>query len=554
MTTAVSPSFSRITRSIWGQALLVLLLFACCQVATSAVFFDGFLHTFSGINRMLFGENGAPGILTHVPYHGCSILLSAFLHPLFTLGLILLYVPFLFKKRFAKGLVISHTFADRLLVTVAALLLAWELGTYEYNYFLDHAFYFDRALLFILALLLFRFPVLVPVFLAFAFVYRSQFNYPVTGFPLFDKRLLYDLLVLFLSFWYIRILVPAFRIPFLFFALCLVASNYFASGFAKILISPHGTEWLLENKTSDLFANVRLRGWLDGTDPGTIASMRTFIEKSGFVFQCVVLLLELGAIFLLRSRRLAILVLVLLALMHAGIFIFGSMLFWKWMAIDLTLAAVLFFRKPAAENLFPGKKYFFLSIGIILLSFAWLRPYTIGWHDTPFNQYFTYEVEDDSGRVYALAKNELNPYHQWIQYDQFLFLVNRPCLRVSGFGYTNNYALASAIRNSGPDGITALENAKGEKQYSEEKKKEYNEFMQRFFVNRNKRIGRSFFPSALHAPHHLYNWSAENAYAGQAPVRIFRVIFNQTYTVGGETKTIRKELVDEILIPPWPVD
>lgn len=540
---------SRFTSTGYGQLICVLLLFAVLRVLSSAVFFDGFLHSFGSLNRLLFGKEAGPAVFGHLPYGDGSILFSALLHPVFLAALLLLYLPWFWawKKKLPP-----HGFSgsERVIAGVAALLLAWELCTYDYNYYLDRAFYADRIVLLLLALSLFRLPAIAPLFLAFAFVYRSQFNYPAGGFPLFDKRLLFDLLVMLISVRYVRLLIPDLKKNFLFFALAIVAANYFASGAAKLMISPHGTEWVFGNRLENLFMNVHLRGWRAEADDATIAGIRLFLSRFGVYFQVAVLLLELGAVFVLRSRKTALLLLPLLGLMHLGIFYFGSMLFWKWMLIDFTLAAVLFFDRRPAEAVFAGKKTFLPAATAVLLGFAWLQPFTIGWHDTKFNQYFTYEVEDDSGQIYRMEKNAFDPFHQWIQYDQFLFLVDRPCLRVSGFGYTNNYRLAAAIDRAGPAGMAALEQERGDNQYSPSRKQQYEAFMRQYFSNRNRRAGKDFFPARLHAPHHLYNHETGPVYEGQFRVSRFRVIFNQTYTQDGKTSLLRKETVSEIMIGP----
>ncbi len=549
MPSGVLIRVNRFTEKFSGQIILILVLFFICRLLCASIFYEGFLHTFERFNSFLFGINKAPAIFIHVPYFSSSVILSALTNLLFLLGLVLFCLPLYFKRKLLSTKENYYPSAAQWLVFASAFILAWELSTYNYNYYLNQAFYFDRLFLLLLSVLLLRYPILTPVFIAFAYLYRSQFNFPVDGFPLFDKRLLFDLLLMFTVYLYAQILIPAIKIPFLFFALCIVASNYFMSGVAKISMSPHGYEWLLYNNPGDLFLNVHLRGWLSLTPKETITGIYWFLNNNGKILQIFILLIELSGLFLFQSRKLALTFLILFCFMHLGIFIFGSMLFWKWMFVNLLLTFILFYKKGFLVNELFSRKYFMASLPIIITSFIWLRPVSIGWFDTPVNQFFTYEVEDKNGKIYELEKNEMNPYHQWFQYDRFLFLMNQKCLPVSGFGYVAQYKLALEIKNAGAEGYFKLEEKKGENSFDSLKKQNYEAFIKTYFLNRNKLLENTFILSKLSAPHHLYNSSAHLSYHNQEEVRVFRVIFNQFYSQKEKITLLNKKIIDEVLIP-----
>ncbi len=386
------------------------------------------------------------------------------------------------------------------------------------------------------------------MFIAFAYVYRSQFNYPVEGFPLYDKRLLFDLLVMFVAHVYTRLFIPSFKIPYVYFAICILASGYFMSGIIKIVLSPHGYEWLIYNNPTDLFHNVYYRGWLAHASSNTLNSITKFFNTYGKLFQASIFFIELLAVFILYSRKVGILILISLLCMHTGIFILAGFLFWKWMAIDFLLLFIYVYKSGfLLENTF-SKKYFKTSIFIICLGITWLQPIKFGWHDTPVNQFFTYEIEDDTGKTYAVEKNEMNPYQQWFQMERFLFLVNKPCLPLSGFGYTGSYSLAEKIKQVEPENFLELEKERGKNEYNITLKEKYDDFIKIYFKNRNKRGHQLFFPSIFMAPHHLYNSATGVVWKGQTPVKLFRVIFNQVYTKNGNLIWLNKQMVDEITI------
>lgn len=529
-------------RSLYAQVALFMLLYALVHLLCMRVFFQGFLGTF---NHWDFsGNETLSSLLTDTPFHSRSITLGSLLNPFFLVALVALYVPFWMRRNNFPPL----DRAEHFLLGVCAFVIAWELVTYDYNYYLGSAFWFDRILLLLLSIAIFRFPALIPLFIATAFVYRAQFNYPVAGFPLFDKRLLFDLLVLYLVHQYMRMLFPRFRPGLLYFALIIVASNYFFSGFDKLVAAPHGYEWLTENDSADLFNNVVLRGWLACADANTVDVLRAIIMKAGPVFQVIVLLLEVGVVLIFWKRRLAIFWLCALCVMHFGIFIFGSMLFWKWMVVDLVLVLWLIRRKKMFDEHYKRRGVLVFATCIVCLSAWWLKPISIAWHDTPYTQYFTYEVQDESGNWHAMDKNEMNPYHQWIQYDHFLFLVPDTVLDVSGFGYTADYALANTLRQPAVD-YAQLLHEKGEVKLDTTAKREYEEFIRGYFSNRNGRIDRKLFITALAPPHHLYTSVCdENAYTGNFKAAAFRVTLNCEVSAGSRHFPLKRVVADEIVI------
>ena len=534
----------KLSQSHYGKIFLVLVLFLFLSLVSLFVFYNGYLINFRLINEFIFFEN-IPAFLEHKPYHSFSILFSSLLHPYFLAGLSALYFPVIFFRKSFLSKEFVYQKSERLLVFAAAFLLTWELVTYDYNYYLGSAFYFDRILLIILTLALLRFPMVTPLFIAFAFVYRSQFNYPVSGFELYDKRLLFDILIMFVAFRYMKAFVAGFRFSFVWLVLCVVASNYFYTGIAKITMSPHGYEWVTQNNLSNLFLNVHLRGWMAGASDETIHSVWNFFNSFHTPLQILVLIIELSALFLLRSKKATIIILSASFLMHIGIFICGSMLFWKWMIIDALLIYLITTGRNIVEEI-RYRIFFGTSVIIIVFAFAWLRPLMIGWFDTPVNQFFTYEVEDNTGKTYQLTKNEMNPYHQWFQYDHFIFLADFECLSITGFGYTHNYELFSQLDTISENGLKYQCRSN---YYNPSKTEAYLDFIRVYFMNRNKLLGDHLFLTSLRAPYHLYGTAKGLLYNDQAPVTKFRVIYNLTFSSSGKTIELEKGVLHEVAIP-----
>lgn len=532
-------------RSTFGQVLLFVVVFAFCKWLWTFSFYSGFNGGFEQLGERM-GDPGLTGLLKFVPFYSGSIFLGAFWNPIYAAVLIFSAAPFFLQKKYFPANNYSFSKFERLFFALIALVIGWELATYDYNYYLDRAFHFDRALLIVLPVLIFRFPQLIILFVGFALAYRAQFNYPVDGFPMFDKRLLFDLLMCGVAIQYCRIFVKDFKLPVMYFVLCIIASAYFTSGLKKIMISPHGYEWVLNNDPLNLFNNVHLRGWLACSSESTIDSLRWTLNTFGDVFQWFILLIEVASAFLLSNRRIAIGLLLCFFAMHIGIFIFGSMLFWKWMIVDVAVCVVLWKNKIDVSSVFADRKMKLISVALIGTSFFWLKPIPIGWHDTNVNQYYTYEVLGTDGKTYQLDKNEMNPYHQWFQYDQFDFLSQQPSLPISGFGYTYDYHLASILQEADSSNIYDLT---APVNFDESKKEKYDNFIQEYFSVRNRRLGEDLLWTNVSPPHHLYSEVCENPYRGQIVVSKFRVMVNLVYTTENQSHVIVCDTIDEIVIP-----
>ncbi len=522
-------------------ALLLMVVFMVLHFCYFTCFYWGFLGTFEKLQGILASKLGLNwGALSNHPYHTFSITVGSFKNPLFIGGFLVLVVPLLKSYRTMAWHTFEHRHWVRLLVLIPALMLAWELTTYDYNHYLDQGFYVDRLLLLILLVLMYVHPVFVPLFLMVALLYRSQFNYPIGGFPLYDKRMLFDVLILFTAFLWVKVKYQLNSLHFIFMLLCLVAGNYFATGVAKLLVSPHGYEWALYNELHNLPINAVERGWK--VSPGLI----NFTKQWGTVLQVLTLLLEVGAILLLFKRRLTVLLLLGFTFMHLIIFINGSMLFWKWMAVDLLLVVVVYRLSKKGVVLFH-RAHFKWSLAIIALSFVWLQPFRIGWHETRFNQFYSYEVVGESGTVYQFEKNDFNPYHQLFHYDDFGYLLNEKLLRVSGFGYTFHHVLAQQIVTVGSEGIPALAMKEGKNKWEAQKAIAFDEFIQTFFQHRNERLHPSWY-THLKAPHHIYNCMKNSKYEGQEKVILVKVYFKQTYIQHDSVVVLRNDVIREIPI------
>lgn len=142
--------------------------------------------------------------------------------------------------------------------------------------------------------------------------------------------------------------VPTIFVHLLPLAAALQLGNYVASAWEKIRISPTWTEWLLHNRTETLvrvsdalgvWSPASALGLAEGTHD-TIAATRVLVNATTLAIE----FLPLVAVFRLRWMVAALL---LGAALHLGIFFATGLLFWKWIGLDLALAAGLWRMRDA---------------------------------------------------------------------------------------------------------------------------------------------------------------------------------------------------------------
>jgi hypothetical protein len=529
--------------------LLLLIAYVILHFIAFGVFYDGFETNFELISKKIPQPfTSLREAVLYRPFNSNFLLFSAFKNPIFLIVGYLFLHPFVWNLKQMKWQRFDYNQWIRFLCFFVAFLLCWELTTYDFNYYLNTGFYFDRLLLIVFMFGILIHPIFIPAFIITALLYRSQFNFPIGGFPLFDKRVLFDLMLVSYTFFIVNRFVKIKTATFFFFVFCIIGGNYFSTFQAKILNSPHGVEWLLENKLNWLLLNAHSRGWMNFLGDESLYKLAVFLEKWSVILQALVLIIEGSAIFILFKRSISKYILTGFILMHYAIFSIGSMLFWKWMAIDLFM--ILFLWKAPKEllNELFSKPMKWASVVIIFFASVIFQNYLIGWHDTPYNQLYTYEVVGEDGETYAFSKNEFNPYHQLIQHDKFNYLNLNKVLKVSGFGYTSKYPLAKTIRKSSWNEVLQLKKRFGKIEFDEVRKAEYIDFLQQYFSHYNEKLNNTRFNYLFSAPHHIYNEEAERRYDRQTKVKVFKVFYDEYFIEGNVSNLKSRTPVLEVKI------
>ncbi|PCJ86706.1 MAG: hypothetical protein COA57_05715 [Flavobacteriales bacterium] len=529
-------ALKQLIRSIQQRPAFATLLMLPVYFVFHTVFFQVFYEGRLGFSQTTLHIDFANQL--HESYYSFSILanyLSVFV-PAFVFALLLLPLCLFYRKIKWNQIEAGNYFRWFVLAITAVLL--WFLESYDYNYYIDNGHEADRLLLLVLALLVFYHPLFVSPFTVLALLFRSQFDFPVGGFPLFDIRLLFDLLIMFYCYLLFRIIFNLRAVNLLLLTCCLLASNYFFSGVKKLFNSPFSDTWAVSNNLGDLLTNCSLRGW--PVSNGVIS----FANEYSVLLQLIVIAIELSALFILFRKKVSIFILLGIIIMHESIFALTGLFFWKWMLVDAALIALLLLLpKNFLDELF-SKSNFRLSLCIIAIAFFFFSPLKISWHDTPFTQFFSYEAVGESGKIYPMNKNDFKPFDQYFQYDALLYLVNESLLPVSGFGYTPAYQTARAIRQTNSEKIGEVEKTLGKNYFDEQKANDFDSFIRKYFKTLNKRMEKHTV-NLIAAPAHVMHAENQKYLQPDEKVVQLRVIFVKYFNVKGkpvklEEKTIRQ--------------
>ncbi|GEM_PF-2635115 len=523
-----------------AKAILFMVVIKLVSTLFYGCYYFFFTNTAPKLDAYVSNQLGwSLYFLKLTPYLDSSFLISSFKSPTTWLGVIVLVYLIRQRKKISwNGLGVGKNI--RLLFILPGLLLCWELLTYDYNYYLDHSFLLERALMVLLLALIWFHPIYATGFLIVTLLFRAQFDFPIGGFPLFDKKILFDFYVLLTSFLLVRTRLKISGNWLVYFFIMIIAGSYFATGLGKIRISPHGYEWVTENPLHYLVMHGNERGWEFSSH------LIPWLKGNAVILQIGVLLLELSALVILFKRKLSMVLIILFISMHFAIFYLGGILFWKWIIIDLCALFVIF-GKSQFKVLY-SRPFFKLSLIVVPLATFWLSTFTIGWLDTKFNQTFKYQAVLENGEVYELSKSTFNPYHQLFNHDKFLYLVDDRRIKITGFGYTFKHPVASALNNADSIDIPSLEQTFGDNYFDPVKNEKHTAFIRTFFQNYNDHLGEFGLRHYLKAPKHLYNYINGRQFDDQGKVVRVNVYLHKTIIDDKRTVTLEKILVKSVSI------
>lgn len=549
---ATSPAAHPPRAAMATQALALLVVFLALKGIYFLIFFYGFTELFPRLAEPWLRLTGLPnGWLLATPYHGWSILAGAVTNPIVLTTLLALSLPLTLGHRWTSWPAGGDVRWLRWIAGGVVVLLGWVLAAYDYNVFLNRAHHFDRFAVIALAVLSLRHPAFVPPFLAAGLLLLSQLSYPMGNLSLTDAMPLFDTVLLLHAFLLLRLPVVgrlralhAIEPPLYLWALLILhASNYAVPAFEKLTISPHLYEWMFSNDVAMHTRAVLTWGWGPLATAGpAVHDWLLWSASFGRLFiQVGTMVLELAGLVLLFRRKLSIALLLVWVAFHSIIFMMSGILFWKWMLLNIGLAAVLWRLAPVvSERVFGGPAFRWSLValgGLFLVSYLPLvGPQRLGWFDTPSFNTFRLEVVGESGTVYSVDDDFMAPYDHFFAFDRYFFLVKDKLL--IRHNATRDYALARQVRAAGVDGIAALRERAGRVYYDAEREEMFAEFLRTYFRNLNAGAPKEIPLSLVSAPHHLVTSVPPPLYQRQEPVARVRVRFTEYYLEGSTVHTI----------------
>jgi len=436
----------------------------------------------------------------------------------------------------------------RYAVFLLALVLAWAFSTNEFNFYYNQGHYLDRLLLVILAFLVLVNPVFATLFVVYAVLIVSQYNYPdLLNYSWFDKKLLFKVLLLFSVFNSFSLFVRFRPTHFIFLTLCLIGSDYFFAGMSKLVAGGRVIDWGLKNQVHNLFVSSYINGWITFIDRPTLLQIASGMRLLDIPLQVVTLIFELGGLLLVAGRRISIIMLSGAILLHFGIFLSSGIFFWKWILLDLSMI-VVFLKYPSTVNRFLfTRRNAILSVLVIVLGHNYLSETNTGWFDTRVNNFYEFEAIDTNGTIRPIARGLWAPYDIPFAQDRFFFL-NADKIIAGTYGTHGNVGIALALnRAESVEEIEALWEEYGGSRYSESDARIFDDFVRTFIGNANEYIGSPPLPIP-HAPHHITSLAQENAYNSDVPIETVRIRYVETFYDGENIIVLEDKVVREIKI------
>ncbi len=408
----------------------------------------------------------------------------------------------------------EHGAALRPLLMGVIALAAWFVSAFDPNPYFHQTYTLDRALVIALALAACWRPGFLPAFLWLAYALLWQFDYPLPfGYVWTEINLPLRILILYAIVVLLESLTGrGWSRPFLVTVISLVASSYWFSGINKVLLN-----WLAHPHIFWLTPGGYAHGWLTFLDPDQIRALTDAWQGMALPLMVLTMILECGSVLVSWRRPLTIGLLIGWALFHLGIVAACGISLWKWLLVDLALAAWWLWRADISRTVYSGI-YAALSSILIVASPLWLRPTSLAWYDTPVTYTYQLEAVGEQGQSWVAPIRAFSRYAEMLAFGNLSYLDVEPRLnnQIWGATYDESTAMTLAAATSLAD-IERAEARYGRVEFDADRAVLFDQF-----------IACAFEPGApaapafsLQAPGHL--WAASRGEAPPAGTPIERV-------------------------------
>lgn len=438
--------------------------------------------------------------------------------------------------------------AIRLYIFGLALLLAWPSAIYAYNHFADQAHWLDRALVVVSLGLIWVRPVFVFPFLVMCYLSMFQLVAPGLGGPIIAHKLIvFQLLTAFGGWFLLRLWNRSFTATDLLFVfLCIIAGRYWEPGLAKVLLG-----WWNAGDITRGFLGSWVHGWLTHLSADGIVALARRFEPYATILGAIVLVAELGALFILAHRRLAIALLAFFIVFHSGVFFLLGFMFWIWVTVDFaTICLLIWLGRQSGPTPFL-RPYLLVSIPLIALSAFWSRPPHLGWFDTGLTYNVRITAIGESGTRYSVPPMVFAPFNDLFTMNAFNYLTDEYNHLTASYGITTSREIAHGIMTArSAEEIFALERQwPGRNVPDAVRAENFYRFVTQHFANLNANGPRLTGLSRIEPPVHFWALAGPDAYEGQEPVKAVEFTGVTWFFDGTALTKIRDVLLHRAEVP-----
>ncbi len=433
----------------------------------------------------------------------------------------------------------------RYFVTLQAFLLAWWFGTYDYNLYFDQAHYYDRFMLISLVALIYWRPIFILPFILVLSTLVWQSFYPIGGYSWAHQSMPLRLMMMFFAALILQSLTDSpWTKDFLFLSVCVIAAHYWLPGLYKMNL-----DWISYGHVYNFLPSTYANGWLGFLSTEQVSALTRNIMFLDKPIQIATLLLQLGSIVILWRRFTLVGLLFCWAVFHIGVFFVSGILFWQWMLLEsgfLVLIRTLWYQQPVP---FISTGHFILSALIIAGTKYWITPVGLAWYDVPISYTVRLEGVTSDNQRYSLSPRFFEPYEFQFSLGSFRYLSTKPQLSVTWGASTEREAADLLLLAKTPEQVHEVERSHGENRFNAIKTAAFEEFIQTFVSNLNKRGSKSTVLSMFHSPRQIWTFARDNDYAIQAPLETVNVYQVTSFFDGNRYQEIDRHQILSIDIP-----
>ena len=496
-------------------------------------------------------------------YTHTSIFYNLYAYMSWPLFFLILFPIFLYKLKW-RDIFDEDTIVIKYFIIFIFSIHAWGIITLDYNLYFNQPYHFDRLFLLILLLLSFRFPISFVYFFILSLLFFNQVSYPNFGeidLGIYvNTKPIDETIILFISFLIIKRIDKNFSIlAFFIGVLCFHASNYYAPGLGKILLSEHYIDWIWVNDLSNILIAKYSHGWL--AEFISLNSMENII-KLFHVFsipmQIFTFLVQIIILFLFINKRFTLFLFISFELLHIGILFASGILFWKWILLNIAIIYVLKrLNKENIKKIFNYKMMLF-SLPFILLGDGVFHSFKLAWYDTPLNNFNKVYAINTNNQRYEIDANLFHLYKMaWYDglLNRFNYILDEPIRKAWDTRSQKETEVLNSVSNKKYDSsleneIYNFEQKYGINKFDVNKKKELIEFLKIYFKNLNAYHNKKIIWNYFSPPRNMYRaLSWDKPLYDKYKIKKIEIVFSKNFYNHYSNKLIfleKKSLVIDI--------